>query len=710
MSRLIKAIAVTAALGIPYLLPTVLIAETWTAAPLALLESFIVWIPILIFIVGSFAYGKETSANAVAFSSLFLSAGLLEFVHMVSRHGMQGGAYAGAFGQSALSELAVLLMAAVSFLAVVVFSWNSAEKDSRIGPPDKGEPRSNSANLRSLSGMKLAQKKERMATSVFEHISEGIMVTDSRQTIHYVNPAFTSITGYTEADIVGASPKILSSGKHNREFYDNMWNCIRQQGSWQGEIWNRRKNGDVFLESITITAVKESADYVAYYIAVFKDITVQKQLEARLRHQAYHDTVTGLPNRLLLNERIDEAVRHADHNRRLFAILFLDLDRFKRINDTLGHSAGDQLLKTIAERLVSCLRGSDTIARIGGDEFVVLLCGLAHAEDSVAIAQKIIQSLTSPIFLGRHELYVTVSIGISFYPNDGRDAHTLIKHADQAMYKAKDQGRNNYQLYTPAKEDHAPQLLSMETSLRRAIAYEQLYLHYQPQFDAATRQMIGIEALVRWSHPDWGNIPPSRFIPLAEETGLITLLDQWVLREACAQLKRWLDEGYSPLPVSVNVSMLQFRQPNLGQFISRVLADTGLPARYLEIELTESTIMSNPDVTLQTLHELKRMGIRISLDDFGVGYSSLNYLKKLPIDTIKIDQSFVKDIPEDANDKAIVQTIIHLSQNLRLGVIAEGVETEAQLQYLQSQQCKGIQGYLLSRPVPHHEITRFFAS
>ncbi|TNJ61868.1 EAL domain-containing protein [Paenibacillus hemerocallicola] len=621
MSRLIKAIAVTAALGIPFLLPTVLIAGAWTAAPLALLESFTAWIPILIFIVGSFAYRKET-----------------------------------------------------------------------------------------LSEMKLTQKKERMATSVFEHITEGIMVADSLQTIQYVNPAFSSITGYTEEDIVGASPKILSSGKHNREFYDNMWSSIRLRGSWQGEIWNRRKNGDIFLESITITAVKESADSVAYYIAVFKDITVQKQLEARLRHQAYHDTVTGLPNRLLLNERIAEAIQHADHNRRIFAVLFLDLDRFKRINDTLGHSVGDQLLKTIAERLVSCLRGSDTIARIGGDEFVVLLCGMAHAEDSVAIAQNMIQSLTSPIFLGRHELYVTVSVGISFYPNDGRDAHTLIKHADQAMYRAKDQGRNNYQLYTPAKEDHTPQLLSMETSLRRAIANEQLHLYYQPQFDAATRKMIGIEALVRWSHPDWGNIPPSRFIPLAEETGLITLLDQWVLREACAQLKRWLDEGYSPLPVSVNVSMLQFRQPNLGPFISRVLADTGLPARYLEIELTESTIMSNPDVTLQTLHELKRMGIRISLDDFGVGYSSLNYLKKLPIDTIKIDQSFVKDIPEDANDKAIVQTIIHLSQNLRLGVIAEGVETEAQLQYLQSQQCKGIQGYLLSRPVPHHEITRFFAS
>jgi diguanylate cyclase (GGDEF)-like protein/PAS domain S-box-containing protein len=603
-----------------------------------------------------------------------------------------------------------LIIAVFLTTALAVRMSDSAENGFRGGTTAIDESRNHSANGRRLSGTKLARRKERMATSVFEHITEGIMVTDGRQTIQYVNPAFSAITGYTEADIVGSSPKVLSSGKHNREFYDNMWSSIKQQGSWQGEIWNRRKNGNIFLESITITAVKESADSVAYYIAVFKDITVQKQLEARLRHQAYHDTATGLPNRLLLYERIDEAIRHADHNRRLFAVLFLDLDRFKRINDTLGHSVGDRLLKTIAERLVSRLRGSDTIARIGGDEFVVLLCGLAHAEDSVAIAQNIIQSLTSPIFLGRHELYVTVSIGISFYPNDGGDAHTLIKHADQAMYKAKDQGRNNYQLYTPAEEDHTPQLLSMETSLRRAIANEQLHLYYQPQFDSATRQMIGIEALVRWSHPDWGNIPPSRFIPLAEETGLITSLDQWVLREACAQLKRWLDEGYAPLPVSVNVSMLQFRQPNLGQFISGVLADTGLPARYLEIELTESTIMSNPDVALQTLHELKRMGIRISLDDFGVGYSSLNHLKKLPIDTLKIDQSFVKDIPDDADDKAIVQTIIHLSQNLRLGVIAEGVETEAQLQYLRSLQCKGVQGYLFSRPVPHYEITRFFAS
>ncbi|WP_176835624.1 MULTISPECIES: EAL domain-containing protein [unclassified Paenibacillus] len=557
---------------------------------------------------------------------------------------------------------------------------------------------------RSLSEMRLAERKERLAVTVFENIADGIMVTDNRQMIQYVNPAFTQITGFEEQDIVGASPKILSSGKHDRAFYDQMWSSIRSHGSWQGEIWNRRKNGDVFLESITITGVKDGAQSIAYYIGVFKDVTLQKQLEAKLQHQAFHDAVTGLPNRLLLYERMEKAMRSGN----TFAVLFLDLDRFKRINDTLGHSVGDQVLNVVAERLNACLRTSDTVARTGGDEFILLLDGLNHPEDSAVIAQKIILELSAPIFLDRFELYITVSIGISFCPRDGKDIHTLIKHADQAMYSAKEQGRNNFQVFSPVQEDSSPQLLSLEVSLRRALSNEELKLHYQPQIDSVTQNIIGLEALVRWSHPEWGPIPPAKFIPLAEESGLIKTLDQWVIREACRQLRRWLDEGYKPVPVSVNVSMMLFRQPNLAVYISQAMTDSGLPPHYLGIEITESTVMSNPEIALQTLHALKEMGIRISLDDFGVGYSSLNHLKKLPIDTLKIDRSFVQDIPEDAEDKAIVQSVIQLGRNLGLYVIAEGVEAEEQLAHLQSLQCQAVQGFLFSKPLPEAEVVRFF--
>lgn len=571
---------------------------------------------------------------------------------------------------------------------------------------DQGEVEMFSTIARSLAEMRMADKKDRLATRVFESIAEGIMVTDNNQVIQYVNPSFTAITGYQEREIVGSTPRMLSSGKHSRDFYQAMWTSIREHGRWSGEIWNKRKNGEIYLEDITVTAVHNHASEVDYYVGVFKDITLQKQLEARIQYQAYHDTVTGLPNRVMLHERLAAALVNAERNQTVAAVLFLDLDRFKRINDTLGHTVGDQLLKAVSERLSRCLRDTDTIARIGGDEFVVLLPELSDGENSAVIAQKIILALTSPFYIGWNELYVSVSVGISHYPADGDDPDTLIKHADQAMYKAKEQGRNNYQVYTPGDESKVLSL-PLEVSLRRAILGNELEVYYQPQFSLSDDRTVGVEALVRWFHPDWGAISPAQFIPLAEETGLIALLDQWVLSHACKQGKAWLDQGLSTVRISVNMSMVQFRQPHLDQYISQILQDTGLPAGCLEIELTESTLMSNPEVALRTINRLKAMGIGIALDDFGIGYSSLNYLKQLPIDRIKIDQSFVRDIQHDAGNQAIVQTIIQLSRNMRLSVIAEGVEDEAELAYLHDNGCEEIQGFYFSRPLSREDATSF---
>ncbi|HUC92456.1 MAG TPA: EAL domain-containing protein [Paenibacillus sp.] len=552
--------------------------------------------------------------------------------------------------------------------------------------------------------------KNRLAAHVVDHISEGIVVTDSKQAVQYINKAFTQITGYTEQDIVGRTPRLLSSGKHPPEFYRGMWSDIAGTGKWAGDIWNRRKNGETFLESISITTVRDRSGSALNYIGVFKDVTVQRKLEEQIRFQAYHDSVTRLPNRNLLEERMAASIASVADGDRFMAVLFLDLDRFKRINDTLGHAAGDRLLKTIADRLTGCLVGEATIARFGGDEFVVVVPNLPHTDDSSAIAQKIILLLTSPFYIDQHELYVTVSIGISHYPIDAAEPYMLIKYADQAMYKAKELGRNNFQLYASGEHPPLLQPLSLELSLRRAILNEGLTIHNQPQINAATGEIVGVEALVRWQHPEWGFIAPVHFIPLAEEIGLITLLDQWVLRQACIQAAAWQQQGYAPIRISVNLSMLQFRQPNLGSFIAETLSQTGLAPEYLEIELTESIVMSNPEMTMRTLHQLKEMGIRISLDDFGVGYSSLNYLKKLPIDTIKIDQSFVRDIPQDPDDRAIVQTIIHLSHNLSLSVIAEGVENDEQLHFLKLHECEEIQGYLFSRPLPTEEMTRLLTA
>ncbi len=436
-----------------------------------------------------------------------------------------------------------------------------------------------------------------------------------------------------------------------------------------------------------------------------RQIAELKSAEEHLMYMSVHDALTGLPNRMLFNDRLHMELAHAERNHQMLAVMFLDLDRFKLVNDTLGHAMGDRLLKRVADRLKSCVRKSDTVARMGGDEFCFLLPEIAQPEDAVKIAKKILKALKKPWRLGGQEFYITPSIGIAVYPNDGQDADTLMKNADTAMYRAKEQG-NNYQLYTAEMSDQNMERLTSEIALRRALERQEFVIHYQPQINTETGQIIGMEALVRWEHPERGTVFPAEFIPYAEETGLIVPIGEWVLRTACAQNKAWQDAGFPPLRVTVNLSARQFQQKDLVETVDRILKETGLDPRWLELEITETVAMQDVEHTISTLRELRDLGVRIAIDDFGTGYSSFNYLKYFPNHTLKIDKSFVRDVTEGREDAAITKAIIALAQNLNLKVIAEGVETEEQLAFLKRQQCNEIQGYLFSRPLPAEEFTR----
>ena len=422
--------------------------------------------------------------------------------------------------------------------------------------------------------------------------------------------------------------------------------------------------------------------------------------EERVEHQAHYDLLTDLPNRVMFNDRLILALAHANRHRKMLAILFVDLDRFKTIVDTLGHAIGDHVLRGVAERLSGSLEEGDTLARLGGDEFVILLPQIHRADKAVKLAQKVLEALKPAFYFSGHELHITTSIGIALYPYDGEDADTLLKNADTALYRAKEQGRNNYQLYTPAMNARAFERLALENSLRKALERKEFLLHYQPQQDLKTGEITGMEALLRWQHPDLGLVYPAEFISLAEETGLIVPLGEWVLRTAAAQNKAWQKSGLPPLVVAVNLSARQFQHHDLVESVARVLKETGLDARWLELEITESIAMQNADYTIIILRDLKEMGIQISMDDFGTGYSSLSYLKKFPIDTLKIDQSFVRDLSTDANDAAIANAIIVLAHSLKLKVVAEGVETAEQKAFLKEHDCDKTQGYLFSNPVP----------
>ena len=545
-----------------------------------------------------------------------------------------------------------------------------------------------------------SEEQMRLLARIFENTIEGILVTDAQGVIQMVNHAFTAITGFGEDEAVGHKPNILNSQRQGPQFYQRMWKQLLRNGHWQGEIWNRRKNGEAFPEWLTITALKDSQGNTSHYVGVFHDITESKRSEERITYQAYHDALTGLPNRLLFNDRLSMAIARAHRKSIGLAVLFLDLDNFKNINDSMGHAMGDLLLQSVAKRLVRWVREEDTVARLGGDEFIMLLQTAGDVDFAVYVAQRIQESLAQPFRLKGQEFYITASIGITIYPHDGRDAETLVSNADLAMYRAKDEGRNNYKLFTPAMNARVVRRMSLERNLRKALDRGEFLLHYQPKVDLRTERVTGLEALVRWLRPELGLVSPDEFIPLAEETGIIVPLGEWVLGEACARTKAWHQAGFTDLQVAVNLSPRQFQQPNLVQMVEATLARTGLSPSCLELEITENVVMSSVEEAIETLLELSHLGVQLSMDDFGRGYSSLYYLKRFPMNTLKIDRSFVADIASDSEDASIVNTIISMSRSLNLKVVAEGVETPEQVEFLRSLNCDQMQGYFYSRPVP----------
>ncbi|MDO8930876.1 MAG: EAL domain-containing protein [Rhodocyclaceae bacterium] len=547
-----------------------------------------------------------------------------------------------------------------------------------------------------------------LADKVFANSDQAILITGPDANIISVNPAFTTITGYTAAEAVGKNPRLFSSGRHDAAFYAAMWGELRRSGAWAGEVWDRRKSGEIYPKWLSINAVQDPASGdTTHYVAIFSDITDRKENEARIEHLAYHDHLTGLPNRFALLARLTQSLADARRNGQQLALMFIDLDHFKTINDSLGHDVGDQLLVAVARRIRAALRETDTVARLGGDEFVIVVPGLAGPEDAAHVAEKVIAFINDPLALAGHTLHTSPSIGIGIFPTDGTDADTLMKNADTAMYHAKQHGRNAYHFFAADMNTAATERLMMETQLRAALDRNEMRLVYQPQVDLASGEVVGVEALVRWHHPERGLVSPLQFIPVAEETGLIVPLGAWILDEACRQAVAWTKAGLPPVRIAVNLSAHQFRDRNLAHQVAATLARTGLAANRLELEITESAVMENAAQAIETLRALRDQGIQLAIDDFGTGYSSLAYLKRFPLSRLKIDRSFVMDLEQDANDVAIVRSIVALAHTLGLAVIAEGIETAAQLAMLKDFACAEGQGYLFSRPLAPDDLAAF---
>ncbi len=549
----------------------------------------------------------------------------------------------------------------------------------------------------------------RLFARVFDSSSEGIMITDTGGNIISVNPAFTSTTGYTKKEIIGKKPNILQSGRQSPEFYIDMWTSIHATGSWEGEIWNRRKDGEVYPEWLSINAVKNEQGQITNYVGVFTDITERKRAEEHLKYLAHYDTLTGLPNRLHFHEKLSEAITAAEQSDQFFivAVIFLDLDRFKLINDTLGHSVGDRVLKQVAQRLQGCVDGNDLIARLAGDEFTIMLTDIKHRFEVVEVLEKMTKRISEPFILQGQEYFISLSMGISLYPDHGISPEELIKNADSAMYLAKESG-NEYKFYSEEIDLANERIVTLKNGLHRAIEQGQLRIYYQPQVDVESKRIVGLEALIRWAHPELGMISPADFIPIAEESGLIIPIGEWMLKEVCRQYGIWKEQGIAPQTVSINLSVRQFRDPDLVQKIKNTLRKTEMDPSCLELEITESISMHNMEEIIGALNAIRELNIKVSVDDFGTGHSSLSYLMQLPVDTLKIDKSFIKNLPSSDN-VSIVRAIIDMAHALELKVTAEGVENEEELQFLKEHSCDKVQGYLFSRPVEGSEIEKMLA-
>jgi diguanylate cyclase (GGDEF)-like protein/PAS domain S-box-containing protein len=556
------------------------------------------------------------------------------------------------------------------------------------------------ARQRADAALRVSEERLRLSAQVFDSTQESITVTDVQGYIVAVNPAFEHITGYSEAEVMGLSPRILRSGRHDALFYRNMWDCLATEGQWQGEIWNRRKNGQVYPERLRINVVRNLHNQVSAYVSVASDITALTAARHQLDFLSNHDPLTLLPNRTLLNDRLQLAMAAAEHGGRQIALLLFNIDRLQRINDSLGHEAGDALLQEMARRATLVLTPGDTLAHLGSDEFVLMLTKCRDIDDIIVAARRLMDDVAMPVPIDGQELFVTASIGISIYPRDGKSASSLLMGADVALSHVKDTGRNGFRFFTGEMNAHALRWMSLETHLRRALERQELLLHYQPQVELGDGRICGMEALLRWNSSELGPISPADFIPLAEDTGLILTIGAWVMHTACRQNKAWQDAGLRPLKMAVNVSARQFVAGNLPALVRSALEESGLAPHYLEIELTESVMMHDSATIQSQLAALHTMGVSVSLDDFGTGYSSLGYLSRFTLDKLKIDQSFVRNITTEPRSAAIAQATIALAHGLDLMVVAEGVETLGQLHFLRGIGCDEIQGFLFSQALP----------
>ena len=560
--------------------------------------------------------------------------------------------------------------------------------------------------IRDISERKQAELQMSKLSRALEQSADAALISDPRGVIEYVNPAFEHMTGYRREELIGRNTRIFRSGKHDAAFYERLWRTLLAGEVFRDVFINRRKDGTLYYEEKTITPVKDPQGRITHFVATGQDVTQRVTDHQRLRFMAEHDVLTELPNRALFMEILAKALARARLQKRHVAVMFLDMDCFKEINDTFGHNAGDQALKIYARRLQSAVRGEDVVARIGGDEFAILVDDVANVNIISRIARKIIDVISPPIVIDGREILLTVSIGISVFPEDGAEAETLLDNADTAMYRAKDLGRNNYQFYSREMRARALERMTMEQSLRHALERGEFLLHYQPQLDLRSGRVFGVEALLRWQHPELGLLSPGDFVPLLEESGLIGDVGEWVLASAFAQGHEWHRAGFPDLRIAVNLSSRQFNDPAFIDRIAALIEDSGIDPGLLELELTESVIMRNSRATNTALERLDRMGVRFSIDDFGTGYSSLSYLKRFPVDTLKIDRSFVREVNTNADDAAIVSAIIGMGHNMHLKVIAEGVERQEQLHFLREHQCDVIQGYLFSQPLMPASMTR----
>ncbi|MBJ2207024.1 EAL domain-containing protein [Pseudomonas carnis] len=552
--------------------------------------------------------------------------------------------------------------------------------------------------------LKENRERLRQAAAVFDCTREGVLVTDTQGLIVHVNRAFMEITGYQCEDVMGQRPSLFKSGRHSAHFYQQMFQALESTGEWSGEIWNRRKSGEVYPQWQTIRVIHDDQGQVSHYVAVFSDISAMKNSEHELAHLAHHDPLTDLPNRLLFTDRAEQALASAQVHKRGCALLLMDLDHFKIINDSLGHNVGDQLLKLVAERLSGLFGPGVTLARLGGDEFAVLAESCPQVVQAAALAQRMLNAMKDPFIFDGNQLFISASIGISLFPSDALSAEQLLRNADSALFKAKSAGREGYALYTEELTAHAQHRVEIAGELRRALDQHELRVYYQPVHDLHDSRLVGVEALVRWQHPERGLVPPGEFIPIAERTGLIAEIDAWVMDQACRQMCQWLADGAPLSFIAINVSSRLFARRELYEQVAQVLHATGLDPAFLELEVTESAVMDDPEVALEQLHRLRELGLRLAIDDFGTGYSSLLRLKRLPVQKLKIDQGFVAGLPWDEDDAAIVRVVIALAKSMGMQVHAEGIEQVEQARFLLDQECDMGQGYWFGRPMPAQEI------